>query len=560
MNEIDNQIYSNTDRIDGIVNVFDMTEGEISYGNRELIPTKHVEGVLLTLHANRALNNVGTYQSNTPSHQYSIFNVKAGVTYLITGDIPTNTSYVVAAFYDKSGEYVSRIERTEDKLEYVDEPIVAPSGAEQIVVIKYGNRTEKIKVKEVYTLTGSSLIDNLIEDNHETDWRLSALESQLGNETLPGATISPDSTVNRSIYNVTTKTTYGDSSEYGHSFYKVTGGEHYFYTAGCGSSSNLYPAGAFYDEYGNWVQSFGTDSGASYDDELIRAPSNATQCVLNRNNGILTVILKEAVKNGNSAQNGGYNLYMADAMIRQEKKNPFAFATFDKGYVTFTFDDLTEDIDIVAAVFAEYGFPVVFAAIPARLDVIATGLSATNGDYTTGMTMRDILTQAVADGGEVIVHNSSPVVTEDNQGDFDFMYNYFVQSKKSLEKAGFNTRGIFRAGGTGAINRSTEIDRWLIGNYEYANMGTLPQYSWDRINTTVGLAEMKSRIDAAQTNHTWIQFAAHGLDIYNFGEGMSDESKLREILTYCQTVGISVVTCAYIFEHFSSSRFENYIS
>ena len=269
--------------------------------------------------------------------------------------------------------------------------------------------------------------------------------------------------------------------------------------------------------------------------------------------------LKEALGNATvNEQRADYNLGMADALIRLEKRNPFAFAAMEQGFVTFVFDDLTADIDLIAAVFAEYGYPLVLAAIPERLDYTASGLSAASGDYTVGMSMRDVMAQVVADGGEIMVHNED-VITADNQTDFDTMYRYFIRNKSNLEAAGFHPRGILRAGGTGAIARSAEIDRWLIGNYEYANMGTLPQYAWDRTNSNIGLAAMKSAIDEAFANHTWLRFMCHGLDAYNTGEAMSDESKLREILTYCQTKGIGVVTCAYIFDHYVSSALEERI-
>ena len=543
---------------------FGISEGEeTQYATRTLLPKTHKNGILLILHANTTFAKAGKYNSGNVGHQYSVYDVNPGTTYLLTGDVPSsNNDYVVAAFYDGEGACISRVERETGVTAYVDYQVTAPQNADTICIIKYSTSTAEITLKEQYTLTGSALVDGLVGDMADAKDRLTMIETQLdeANSMTPGTQLSPTSTVDRSLLDVKNKTAYGDSSIYGHSFFSVTGGAKYFYTAASASNVNTYPAGAFYDENGNWMVSFGHEVSKIYEDVLVTAPGDAKTCVLNKNNGLAAVILKEALSpSSEEAQQAGYNLNVADALIRQEKKNPFQFAAMDKGYVSFVFDDLTNDIDLIAAVFAEYGFPVGFAAIPASLSKTASGLSATNGDYTVGMTMKDVLAQAVTDGGEVLVHNSSPVVTEDSQYDFEFMYSYFVQVKKSLEEAGFKPRGIIRAGGTGAISRSAEIDRWLIGNYEYANMGTLPQYAWERVNSNIGLANMKTHIDTAATNHAWICFMCHGLDNYQSGEAMSDESKLREILTYCTTAGVEVVTPGYVFTQFGSSELEERI-
>ncbi len=373
---------------------------------------------------------------------------------------------------------------------------------------------------------------------------------------IPGRQLSPIETIEGSILNVRDMGLYsGNNIE--HSFYSITEGSYYFYTAACSSNAYSYPAGAFYDNNGNLIMTFGESAGMIFENVLVKAPAHATTCVLNKNNGLKTLSLKEAiVPSATPAQTEKYNLDFADALIRLEKRNPFKFAPMNEGYVTFIFDDLTYDIDTVAAVFAEYNYPACFAAIPIRLSEKANGLSAPKGDYTVGMTMQEVLTQAVADGGEVLVHNRGPAITEESQYDYEFMYGYFVQSKQDLINAGFRPRGIIRAGGANAILRSPEIDRWLIGCYEYANMGTLPQYNWDRVDTNGDLSAMKEAIDRAYTDHTWVVFMCHGLDAYHHGEAMSDESRLREILTYCQTKGINTVTCSYIFDHYSSSTTE----
>ena len=550
--------------LDRMSSAFGIAEGEETrYAARALRPKAHKNGILLTLRSDTPFAGVTTYNSGNANHQYSVYDVRPGAVYLATGDVPSsNSSYVVAAFYDGEGAFLSRIEREEGVTAYVDYPVTAPEGAASACVIKYSSSTAEIALKETYALTGSALVDGLVGDMADARDRLAMIETQLDEASAmtPGAQLSPTETVARSLLGVKDKSTYGDRDALGHSFYGVTGGAKYFYTASSATSANTYPAGAFYDEKGNWISSFGQDAGRIYEDVLVTAPADAKTCVLNKNNGLAAVALKEALSPASEeALQAGYNLDIADALIRREKRNPFAFSAFDKGYVTFVFDDLTADIDLVASVFAEYGYPLCLAAIPSRLDNIASGLDAPKGDYAPGMAMREVMAQAVSDGGEILTHNSSPVVTEDSQYDADFMYAYFIQSKRSLEKAGFHPRGIIRAGGANAVSRSAEIDRWLVGNYEYANMGTLPQYSWDRTNTNIGMAAMKAAIDSAAASHTWLRFMCHGLDANGSGEALGSEALLREILDYCGTAGVEVVTCAYMFDQFGSSALEERI-
>ena len=83
------------------------------------------------------------------------------------------------------------------------------------------------------------------------------------------------------------------------------------------------------------------------------------------------------------------------------------------------------------------------------------------------MSVKEVCDRVVILGGEILAHNSSPVINVTNQYDYDFMHKYFITTKKQLEVNGYNVRGIIRAGGTGAISGTPEIEKWLIGNYEY---------------------------------------------------------------------------------------------
>ena len=203
--------------------------------------------------------------------------------------------------------------------------------------------------------------------------------------------------------------------------------------------------------------------------------------------------------------------------------------------------------------FERYGVPLVAAAIPDNLDRVGSGLTERRGSYKPGMSMRAILDQIVENGGEIMAHNAEPVITKKNQYDYDLMYGYFCETKYRLEACGYHPRGIIRAGGEGAVSRSSEIDRWLVGNYEYANMGTLPQYAWDRVSIQQSQDDLKAAILEARNERAWLCFMCHGYD-FGGGETFTGEADLIELLEYCRSIGIDVVTCGYMFDNYGSSR------
>jgi len=254
---------------------------------------------------------------------------------------------------------------------------------------------------------------------------------------------------------------------------------------------------------------------------------------------------------GSEIHKAAYDLGTADALVRAEKRNPFAFAPFERGFVSFIWDDLRSDIDLVASIFAEYGFPIDIAAIPANLSNTASGLQTASHGYTVGMTMQEVCEQVVADGGEIMAHTGS-IVTSENQYDYDFMYDHYVEPKKQLERAGFNIRGFMRVGG-GTVTHTAEIEKWLIGNYEYSNDGVAVNYRQDRVTIDTDLTTLKARVLEAKTNHTWVRFMCHQLWSTE-NQGIT-ETNLRALLDYIVEIGLDVVTYADVFDDYSSSQF-----
>lgn len=88
------------------------------------------------------------------------------------------------------------------------------------------------------------------------------------------------------------------------------------------------------------------------------------------------------------------NIQLKNKVFKLESRNPFAYKTFDKGYVTFVFDDGRHDVDLVASIFAEFGFPLCLAIPPVELTRVTNGI---NGSTKT---VKDVCNEVVANGGE----------------------------------------------------------------------------------------------------------------------------------------------------------------
>lgn len=547
MTDIDKEVLDG--QISKIQTIFGINEGEAAQVDKIVRPDKHVPKDLYSITKKQVFVQNARYA-------YALYTVEPNQTYYITGSAHSNSGeYPVGGFYDSNGDLISMFGTSASEV-YTKQPVQAPSNAATMAVNKTV-QSQAIEVTIKVTLTGSALIDDVITQTEAISNQVNDFLEQYEKENTPfiGPAITPDSTVERQIYDVISLTTYGDKSEYGHSFYTVTGGNKYFVT--CVPASNVvnYPGGAFYDADNNLLSVIGEEALKRYTDYLVTAPLTATKLVLNKNGGLASVVCKMGIKSSQTdAISKPYDLDMADALVRLEKKNPFQFTSFDKGYISFVFDDLAKDLDGIAATFEEFNIPICIAAIPERLDEIASGVTATRGSYTPNMSMRQIIQTAINLGGEVMAHNNE-VITVENQYDYEFMYSHVINCKKSLEAAGFHPRGFIRAGGDGAVITSKEIERWLVGNFEYSNQGILPQYDLQRVTINQSLSSIKSIIDSCKTNKTWVKFLCHGY-AHDNGATFASENDLREILTYAKNKGVGIVTYAYMFDNFGSTKFE----
>ena len=261
----------------------------------------------------------------------------------------------------------------------------------------------------------------------------------------------------------------------------------------------------------------------------------------------------------NAIKAKAYDLSMADALVRAEKRNPFVFSAFDHPYISFVWDGPYPDLDKVAAIFKGYNYPICVGAMPSFMYATANGLSETTNGYTVGMTMPALLAKIVENGGEIMVHPDGYVTTI-NQDDYDNMYQCFVGDKEAIESYGFTVRGYVRHGGIDNIaNGTPQIERWLIGNYEYGNQGTAVNFNLGRHSIADTLDNLKAKVDAAVAANGWLRFMCHNFDTTS-PNGVSEET-LVALLNYIQSIsGVNVVTYATMFDTFSSSQFLESIS
>lgn len=137
--------------------------------------------------------------------------------------------------------------------------------------------------------------------------------------------------------------------------------------------------------------------------------------------------------------------------------------TLTKALICLGTDDLRPaETKNLHTLFTTNNIPYYMAAIPQNLKACVTD--------DPGKTNLDYMRMCVTAGGEIICH-SDGVITEQNKTDFDTMYQYFCKSKEEFEYHGFKVRGIFKAGGEGAIYDPSDplIDAWAMHYYEFGD-------------------------------------------------------------------------------------------
>ncbi len=151
-----------------------------------------------------------------------------------------------------------------------------------------------------------------------------------------------------------------------------------------------------------------------------------------------------------------------DNNYQNVKNNPVIYSDLEKSYVAFVLDDSRYDMDQFADLFIEKNVPLSLATIPDALFNIASNHTET----------RQQVAQRVQDaGGEILVHNTTPIRSEDTANDDDFIYDYFVGEKQKLASMGFDTDGIILAGGNGDVLKGNPLTaKWAYSLYKYSDL------------------------------------------------------------------------------------------
>lgn len=241
-----------------------------------------------------------------------------------------------------------------------------------------------------------------------------------------------------------------------------------------------------------------------------------------------------------------------------EDLNKFAWASCDKGYLTLVFDDGSEDLGLAYEIAQEYGLTISCAIPPERLTLPLSG-------STMMGTVKDACDAIVASGGEVLVHTLSPLSKDATEEEF---YNYFVQNKIDLEKAGYEINGIMTAG-TGYSDRSVTL-KWVRQYYLYSDSEGkgqgYPQYEKSRYavygNTEQNDIELiKTNIEYAVNRKRWVPLCFHNLsDSSAYG---TSETLLRDLFAtikgYVDNGTLETVTYNYMYHNFGSTELEQRI-
>lgn len=233
--------------------------------------------------------------------------------------------------------------------------------------------------------------------------------------------------------------------------------------------------------------------------------------------------------------------------------------SFDKGYVTFIFDDgrmpFTKE---VAELFKEFGMPM-SCAIPANR-------------VQKDSELHKILLNIQSNGGEILAHgyNHKPITSEERSQNpdrniygagsgiytLDGIEKELGSAWKRLTNLGFNVNGIIQVGCGGDEGTADYalVETVARKYYKYSNAsGVSAQYKKSRTfmnyKTMNGVKDM---INKAAENKEWIILSAHGYsEITSDGAG-EDTGALREILEHIKNKNgeIEVVTWNYIYNTF----------
>ena len=215
--------------------------------------------------------------------------------------------------------------------------------------------------------------------------------------------------------------------------------------------------------------------------------------------------------------------------------------TLTKAYICLGTDDLRPfETKNLHTMFTTANVPYYMAAIPENAKACIT-----NDPYKTNLDYMKLCVQA---GGEIVCH-SADWITQSNKNDFDTMYKYFCQNKQELESYGFNVRGIFKAGGTGAIDTPDPVvDAWANYYYEYGDsFGSSFPYANSRswLDDWENYSGITAAIQDAITNHGYLIYAWH---YYNSNAQLAMDTILNALSGYTRGTDYEFVTPSQLYD------------
>lgn len=398
------------------------------------------------------------------------------------------------------------------------------------------------------------------EEKANINTRLEDLDIELAR--LFNINIKTNSTIG--LYNTLTKEEqFNDNDIYAKTQMPVNGGEVLYITATNVNDYN-FKAYIILDSDNEIIASCeGYGDNESIKDLKVEIPANGNKILINSTsqNGIQVKKFTKARiddienqvdinKNDMSFINSNYENDIK-RYKRMQLKHPFKYKTFDKPYITFCFDDGTNDCDKIASIFKEFGYPMCLSLPPDSLNTVCIGLQNASNGFTVNMKVKEVANKVIENGGEVLCHSWTPI-TKDTIKNKDLLVETFVTNVKVLRDAGFEVNGIITAGGAGALDGGLEqsgdiLQYWASIEFDYSDRyGFTEDYFYPRMNLGDSLDMNKGRIDDAVNHNKWIIFFGHALQ----NTGNYTEENLRTILQYCKDNNVSVVPYKYIYNTF----------
>lgn len=484
------------------------------------------------------------------NYRHILCEVTEGTRYHIHGIAAGNKNYSTYAFYDADMNFI--LSANDIGSNITDYDVFPPNGS---VFISINGYARDNKLPYIKKWVPSEYADNI---SYDSLFKIIGTESSVVN-----LTENTGKLINSTVVEATNR-----GGKYAVASCKE---ENYYLIKGY-NWNTMYPLFIFTDGTNkiNNVYNYNSSIGAGiYTSFIVKSPKYAKMLYINgrMTDTISCVELSEnplSVKfseinskiNEISSTKDTFNENLMSRLQIESHKNPFVYADFDKAYISFCFDDGLNDIDYVAKIFDEFGYPCCLAVPPSRINASVSGLS----DKSLGTTVKEVMNHVVNQGGEILCHDT-PVLTKDNVTDKDFMLQTFVTNKALLENEGFNIRGIILAGGTGYITGQhpvygNTIDKWVRTNFDYSDLyGNTPEYYYPRKGMN-SIEQVKGEIDKAISNKTWKILYTHSVKDASLSDGTSTEDMLRTVLQYCKDNNVEVVPYSYIYDNFGSNSFE----